>query len=171
MPPIKLPSFRSRRNAYPPDLWTKCPSCEEMLFNKQLDKANRVCPTCGHHFRLSAAARIELLVDGGSWREHDAGLQSVDALEFADQKSYPDRLAAARTATGMRDAAVWGTAAIGEMPVALCVMDFGVHGRIDGRGRRREGHPRRRARPRRSGCRSSSWRRRVARGCRRARSP
>ena len=48
MPPIKLPSFRSRRNVYPPDLWTKCPSCEEMLFNKQLDKANRVCPACGH---------------------------------------------------------------------------------------------------------------------------
>ena len=128
MPPIKLPSFRSRRNSYPPDLWTKCPSCEEMLFNKQLDKANRVCPTCGHHFRLSAAARIELIVDGGSWREHDAGLQSVDALEFTDQKSYPDRLAAARTATGMRDAAVWGTAAVGELPVALCVMDFAFMG-------------------------------------------
>ncbi len=128
MPPIKLPSFRSRRNAYPPDLWTKCPSCEEMLFNKQLDKANRVCPSCGHHFRLSAAARIELLVDGGSWREHDGGLQSVDALEFVDQKSYPDRLEAARTATGMRDAAVWGTANIGELPLALCVMDFAFMG-------------------------------------------
>ena len=57
--PIKLPSFRARRDAYPADLWTKCPSCEEKLFNKQLDKAMRVCPTCGHHFRLSAAARLE----------------------------------------------------------------------------------------------------------------
>jgi acetyl-CoA carboxylase carboxyl transferase beta subunit/acetyl-CoA carboxylase carboxyl transferase alpha subunit len=126
--PIKLPSFRSRKDVYPPDLWTKCPSCEEMLFNKQLEKAHRVCPSCGHHFRLSAASRIELLVDGGTWAEHDPGLQSVDPLTFIDQKSYPDRVAAAQATTGMRDAAVWGTGAIGGTPVALCVMDFGFMG-------------------------------------------
>jgi DNA-directed RNA polymerase subunit M/transcription elongation factor TFIIS len=106
--PIKLPSFRGRRDAYPPDLWTKCPSCEEMLFNKQLDKVLRVCPSCGHHFRLSAQARLELLLDHGSFEERDAGLQSLDPLGFVDQKAYPDRIAAAQTATGMRDAAVWG---------------------------------------------------------------
>ncbi|HEU5203145.1 MAG TPA: acetyl-CoA carboxylase carboxyltransferase subunit alpha [Candidatus Limnocylindrales bacterium] len=128
MPPIKLPSFRSRRNVHQPDLWTKCPSCEEMLFNKQLDKANRVCPVCGHHFRLAAPARIEQLTDQGSWQERDAGLQSVDALGFVDQKAYPDRLTAAQTATGLRDAAVWGTAAIGHTRTALCVMDFGFMG-------------------------------------------
>jgi acetyl-CoA carboxylase carboxyl transferase subunit beta len=126
--PLKLPSFRARRNAYPADLWTKCPKCEEMLFNKQLERQLRVCPTCGHHFRLSAAARLEQLVDGGTWVERDGGLQSVDVLGFVDQKPYPDRLVAAQTATGMRDAAVWGTAAIGGTPVALCVMDFGFMG-------------------------------------------
>jgi acetyl-CoA carboxylase carboxyl transferase beta subunit/acetyl-CoA carboxylase carboxyl transferase alpha subunit len=126
--PLKLPSFRARRNAYPPDLWTKCPTCEEMLFNKQLDKQLRVCPNCGHHFRLSASARLEQLVDPGTWTEADAGLQSVDVLGFVDQKPYPDRLAAAQTATGLRDAAVWGTASIGGTPVALCVMDFGFMG-------------------------------------------
>ena len=126
--PIKLPSFRARRDAYPPDLWTKCPSCESMLFNKQLDKAMRVCPTCGHHFRLSAATRLEQLIDHESWVEHDAGLQSVDALRFVDRKSYVDRLAAAQASTGMRDAALWGTGAIAEIPVAICVMDFGFMG-------------------------------------------
>jgi acetyl-CoA carboxylase carboxyl transferase subunit beta len=126
--PLKLPGFRARRDVYPPDLWTKCPSCETMLFNKQLDKAMRVCPTCGHHFRMSAAARLELLLDGGSWAERDAGLQSVDALGFVDRKPYPDRLVAAQTATGMRDAAVWGTGAIGGQRVAICVMDFGFMG-------------------------------------------
>ncbi len=126
--PIKLPSFRARRDVYPADLWTKCPSCEEMLFNKQLDKADRVCPTCGHHFRLSAAARLELLLDHGTWAERDAGLQSVDPLGFVDQKAYPDRLLAAQTATGMRDAAVWGTASIDSVDVAICVMDFGFMG-------------------------------------------
>ena len=98
--PLKLPSFRARRDVYPADLWTKCPSCETMLFNKQLDKALRVCPTCGHHFRLSAAARLEQLLDEGTFAERDAGLQSVDALGFVDQKPYPDRLAAAQLATG-----------------------------------------------------------------------
>ena len=126
--PIKLPSFRARRDVYPADLWTKCPTCETMVFNKQLDKAMRVCPTCGHHFRLSAATRLGQLVDPGTWSERDAGLQSVDRLGFVDQKSYPDRLTAAQTATGMRDAAVWGTAAMSGIPVAICVMDFGFMG-------------------------------------------
>jgi len=126
--PLKLPSFRARRDVYPADLWTKCPSCESMLFNKQLDKAMRVCPTCGHHFRLSAAARLDQLLDPGSWGERDAGLQSVDTLGFVDQKPYPDRLIAAQTATGMRDAAVWGTGSVGGTKVAICVMDFGFMG-------------------------------------------
>ncbi len=126
--PIKLPSFRPRRDAYPPDLWTKCPSCGEMLFNKQLDKVLRVCPSCGHHFRLSAEARLGLLLDGGSFAERDAGLQSEDPLGFVDQKTYPDRIAAAQLATGMRDAAVWGIGTIDGRSVAICVMDFGFMG-------------------------------------------
>ncbi|HET9345152.1 MAG TPA: acetyl-CoA carboxylase, carboxyltransferase subunit beta [Candidatus Limnocylindrales bacterium] len=126
--PIKLPSFRGRRDAYPPDLWTKCPSCEEMLFNKQLDKVQRVCPSCGHHFRLSAEARLAHLLDHGTFVERDAGLTSVDPLGFVDQKAYPDRIAAAQVATGMKDAAVWGTGTIQGTPVAICVMDFGFMG-------------------------------------------
>jgi acetyl-CoA carboxylase carboxyl transferase alpha subunit/acetyl-CoA carboxylase carboxyl transferase beta subunit len=126
--PLKLPSFRARRDVYPPDLWTKCPTCSTMLFNKQLEKNLRVCTTCGHHFRLSAEARIGHLLDPGTFTERDPGLQSVDALGFVDQKPYPDRLAAAQLATGMRDAAVWGTGAIGGHEVAVCVMDFGFMG-------------------------------------------
>jgi acetyl-CoA carboxylase carboxyl transferase subunit beta len=126
--PIKLPSFRSRRNAYPPDLWTKCPSCEEMLFNKQLDKVLRVCPNCGHHFRLSAEMRLEQLLDHGSFEERDPGLQSIDPLGFVDQKPYPDRIAAAQIATGMRDAAVWGLGQIEGRRLAICVMDFAFMG-------------------------------------------
>ena len=148
--PIKLPSFRPRRDAYPPDLWTKCPSCEEMLFNKQLDKVRRVCPSCGHHFRLSAEARLDLLLDPGSFAERDAGLQSVDPLGFVDQKPYPDRLAAAQVATGMRDAAVWGTGHDRRPAGRDLRHGLRVHGRLDGRGRRREGHARRRGCARRA---------------------
>ncbi len=126
--PIKLPSFRPRRDVYPPDLWTKCPSCSEMVFNKQLEKNDRLCPTCGHHFRLSAAARLDMLLDPNNFRERDAGLQSVDPLGFVDQKAYPDRVAAAQAATGLRDAAVRGFGSIEGMPVSICVMDFGFMG-------------------------------------------
>jgi acetyl-CoA carboxylase carboxyl transferase subunit beta len=126
--PLKLPSFRARRDVYPPDLWTKCPTCSTMLFNKQLEKNLRVCTTCGHHFRLSAEARIEHLLDPGTWGERDPGLQSVDALGFVDLKAYPDRLSAAQLTTGMRDAAVWGTGAVGGHEVAVSVMDFGFMG-------------------------------------------
>jgi acetyl-CoA carboxylase carboxyl transferase subunit beta len=99
-----------------------------MLFNKQLDKTLRVCPHCGHHFRISARARIAQLVDPGSFTERDADLTPVDALDFVDLKSYPDRLMAAQLATGLRDAAVWGLAAIGGKPISMCVMDFGFIG-------------------------------------------
>ena len=98
--PIKLPSFRQRRDAYPPDLWTKCPSCSEMLFNKQLEKSDRICPTCDHHFRLSAAARLALLLDPGTFQERDAGLQSVDPLDVEGRAAAREDVAAAWAAVG-----------------------------------------------------------------------
>ncbi|MDQ3870877.1 MAG: acetyl-CoA carboxylase, carboxyltransferase subunit beta [Chloroflexota bacterium] len=124
--PIKLP-FRRRRE-FPPDLWTRCPGCDEMLYNKQLEKNLRVCPNCSHHFRLRVDARLAHLVDRDSFTEHDAALESVDPLGFVDQKSYPDRLAAAQLTTGLREAAVWGTAAIEGHRVAICAIDFAFMG-------------------------------------------
>lgn len=103
--PIKLP-FGGRRQEYPTDLWTRCPDCSEMLYNKTLDKNDRVCPRCGHHFRLRVPTRLALLLDRDSFDEHDGGLQSVDMLGFVDQKPYPQRLLDAQAKTGMRDAAV-----------------------------------------------------------------
>jgi acetyl-CoA carboxylase carboxyl transferase subunit beta len=99
-----------------------------MLFNKQLEKLGRVCSNCNHHFRLSAEARLEMLLDAGSFSERDADLVSVDPLGFVDQKPYPDRVVAAQTATGLRDAAVWGLGRIDGRQVAVCVMDFGFMG-------------------------------------------
>ena len=125
--PIKLP-FGGRRQSYPTDLWTQCPDCQEMLYNKQLDKNQRICTRCGHHFRLRVDARIALLLDRDSFREHDAGLESVDMLGFVDQKPYAERLEAAKVTTGIRDAAVWGTGTIAGTVVSICVMDFAFMG-------------------------------------------
>jgi len=125
--PINIP-FRPRREAYPPDLWTQCPGCGEMRFNKHLEKSLRVCGTCGHHFRISARTRLAQLLDPGSFRERDGGLSSIDLLGFVDSKPYGDRLEAARVATGLRDAVVWGFGALAGRRLAVCVFDFGFMG-------------------------------------------
>jgi acetyl-CoA carboxylase carboxyl transferase subunit beta len=118
---IKFPL--GRRDG-PADAWTKCPDCDSQIYIKQLERNLRVCPTCGHHFRMSVGERIDLLVDRDSFVERDAGLQSGDPLGFHDQKPYPDRLEASRIKTGLRDAAVWGTASIDGHPVAIGLFDF-----------------------------------------------
>jgi acetyl-CoA carboxylase carboxyl transferase subunit beta len=127
--PIKLP-FRQRREReeFPADLWTQCPNCKEMLYTKQLEKSFRVCSKCGHHLRLRVDARLTLLLDQDSFEERDAGLESLDPLGFVDSKPYPERLAAARATTGIRDAAIWGHGTIAGTRVAICVMDFAFMG-------------------------------------------
>lgn len=127
MPGFKLPFGRAHQE-YPPNLWTKCPECGEMLYNKQLDKTQRVCTRCGHHFRLRADQRIAQLLDRDSFHEQDANLESVDMLGFVDQKPYSERLAAAQAATGTRDAAVWGPGTIAGTRVVVCIMDFAFMG-------------------------------------------
>ncbi len=81
-----------------------------MLYNKQLDKQLARLPQVRPPLPAQREARLRLLVDPGSFEERDAGLESIDALGFVDQKPYPERLAAARIASGLRDAAVWGVA-------------------------------------------------------------
>lgn len=116
--------FGRKPKEFPDHLWTQCPSCHEMLFNKQLARNLNVCAKCEHHFRLGARERIDLLVDKGSFHEEDAALTSGDPLAFVDSKPYPERIAAAQTKSGEKDAAIAGTARIGGNPVELVVMDF-----------------------------------------------
>jgi len=116
--------FGRKPKEFPDHLWTKCPSCDEMLFNKQLVRNQSVCSKCGHHFRMGARERIELLVDKGSFTEQDAALTSGDPLGFVDSKPYPERIAAAQAKSGEKDAAIAGSTTIGGNPVELVVMDF-----------------------------------------------
>ena len=119
--PIKFPFSR---RAAPSDAWTKCPTCDSQVFNKQLERNHRLCPSCGHHFRMSVGERIDLLLDPGSFEERDAGLEAVDRLGFQDDRPYTDRLEASRIKTGLRDAVVWGVGAIDGQRVAIGIFDF-----------------------------------------------
>jgi acetyl-CoA carboxylase carboxyl transferase subunit beta len=116
--------FGRKPKEFPSHLWTQCPSCGEMLFNKQLARNLNVCQKCGHHFKLGAAERIELLADPRSFVEMDADMVSSDPLGFVDSKPYPERIAAAQSKTGHKDAVVTGDATLAGTPVALAVMDF-----------------------------------------------
>jgi acetyl-CoA carboxylase carboxyl transferase subunit beta len=119
--PIKFPFSR---RAAPSDTWTKCPSCEAQVFNRQLERELRVCPSCGHHFRMSIGERIDMLLDPDSFEERDAGIEAVDRLGFHDDRPYADRLEAARVKTGLRDALVWGVGEISGTRVAIGIFDF-----------------------------------------------
>lgn len=112
----------------PEGLWIKCEDCKEILAKPELERNLHVCPRCQYHYRLSARARIELLADSDSFVEHDATLRSLDPLLFKDQKSYADRLRAARKATGLAEAVITGAASIGGRPVAMAVLEFDFMG-------------------------------------------
>ena len=113
----------------PDDLWVKCPSCRELLYSKELRQNARVCPRCGHHFRLRARERIFLLADDGSFRERDAHLLPEDPLGFVDGSGpYDAKLAATQSRSGEREALITGRATIGGYPVRLAVCDFAFLG-------------------------------------------
>jgi acetyl-CoA carboxylase carboxyl transferase subunit beta len=105
-------------------LFITCPACREMAYRKDLERRLNVCGSCGHHFRLTVEQRLLVTVDRGSWQEVDSRLAGTDPLAWEDQQPYPDRLAAARAATGRPEAVVTGFAAIESIEVALAVLDF-----------------------------------------------
>lgn len=97
-PKTKLQAAEKRE--LPGDVWEKCPSCGEILYSEKLRENWNVCPACGFHLRLPAREYARLLLDEGSWQEHDSELKSADPLGFVDLKPYVDRLEQAERKTG-----------------------------------------------------------------------
>jgi acetyl-CoA carboxylase carboxyl transferase subunit beta len=116
---------KTRKRDIPEGLWTKCPSCETMIFDKELDQKLKVCPKCQFHFPIGSRERIHSLVETCTFEEMDPAMTSVDVLKFAGYKSKLDR---DRKATMLMDAVVTGIGKIGRHQVALGVMDFGFLG-------------------------------------------
>lgn len=111
-----------------PDLWTQCPACKEGLYNRELEQDAYVCPKCGHHLRLDAGRRVEVLADPDSFRQLSGRVFPVDPLEFTDTEPYVERLRRAQKKTGRPDAILTGSATIHGLPVTLAVMDFAFSG-------------------------------------------
>lgn len=117
-------SVKVRKKDMPNGLWTKCPSCGEIVFKQELDNAFKVCPKCGYHFQLSRAERLALLADEGTFEEWDTDLYSVDTLGFTGTASYTSKIEDNVKKTGHNDAIACGKAKIGAHTVGLGVMDF-----------------------------------------------
>jgi acetyl-CoA carboxylase carboxyl transferase subunit beta len=123
--PIEPPADKGSR--VPEGLWVKCPSCAQVIYNKDLTASLSVCTKCAHHFRLSATERLRALFDG-EWQEHDSGLMSIDPLKFTDTKPYQKRLEASIDATGQKDAVITATGRIGGIETVVAAMEYGFIG-------------------------------------------
>jgi acetyl-CoA carboxylase carboxyl transferase subunit beta len=119
----KKPLTAQDRRDVPTDVFDKCPGCGEILYRERLAQNLNVCPTCGHHLRVSAEAYLSILLDRGTFDELDDGLRAADPLDFHDLKSYPERIAGAE-AKGKGEAVITGTGRLDEIDVAIAVMDF-----------------------------------------------
>ena len=102
-----------------------CQSCSAEISEKAFLDAHKVCPECGYHYPMTAYERLELLVDAGSFDEHDAGLYSTNPLDFPD---YEEQLARDYAKTGLKSEILTGEAKIGGQSIAITISDFGVRG-------------------------------------------
>ena len=92
VPAPKLPA--SDRKSRMEGLWIKCDGCGEIVYRQEVEKNLEVCPKCDEHFPFPVRRRLDLVLDEGSFVEHDQGLETTDPLQFSDSKKYKDRVKA-----------------------------------------------------------------------------
>jgi acetyl-CoA carboxylase carboxyl transferase subunit beta len=124
----KLGTAKSKRREIPEGLWTKCPKCGTMVFDKELDENLKVCTHCQYHFPIGARERIHSLVETCTFEELDADMVSVDVLKFTGVAAYTNKLSEYQKSTGLKDAVITGVCKIGDHRAALGVMDFSFLG-------------------------------------------
>jgi len=108
----KYTLVRVRKKDIPDGLWTKCPDCNQPIYNKTLSENLWVCPKCNYHFTISSRQRIKLVLDAGSFKEIDKDMKPCDPLNFKGPKSYKEKLENDQKTTGLNDAAIIGEAKI-----------------------------------------------------------
>ena len=126
-------SFDSKSKEQPtkkdaPSHWIKCPECNALMFFKEVEAQDNICPKCTFHMRIGAKRRIEILTDKDSFVEYDVELKPNDPLKFVDKTSYKKRVEEALKNTGRTSSVVSGEAKINEIPVQLVVFDFAYMG-------------------------------------------
>src|SRR4051794_12881819 len=125
-----LPKIRAlTRKDVPDNLWQKCPSCEQMLFHRELTANLEVCHHCGHHFRIGSETRFKMLFDGGAFSKIELPRVPADPLRFRDRKRYTDRLRDGQAALGAgHDALAVAEGRIGGVQAVVAAFDFAFMG-------------------------------------------
>ena len=123
-PKIKRGDTSARNKSIPEGLWSKCEGCESVLYRSDLEGNLSVCPKCGHHHRVGARRRLDLMLDADGRVEIGAEVTPVDALKFKDSRKYPERLSTATADTGEADAMVVMSGAIKSIPVVVACFEF-----------------------------------------------
>ena len=121
---IKRVVGAAQKRNVPEGLWSKCDSCQTVLYRSDLESNLEVCPKCNHHNRISARGRIDCLLDAENRVEIGANVQPVDALKFKDSKSYADRMKAAQKEVGETDALIVVQGAILGLPAVVAAFEF-----------------------------------------------
>ncbi|MFH0710221.1 MAG: acetyl-CoA carboxylase, carboxyltransferase subunit beta [Pseudomonadota bacterium] len=111
-----------------PSHWVKCSACQSLMYYKEMEKQNHVCPKCGFHLRIGVNERLALIADEGSFVEYDASLKPVDPLQFVDKKSYAARIEEGFAKNGRYSSVVSGECTIEATPVQLVIFDFNFMG-------------------------------------------
>ena len=128
LPPKIKRSIGDSRKTVPEGLWSKCPSCEAVLYRTDLENNQEVCPKCGHHNRISARMRLDFILDPEGRFELGAEVTPLDPLKFKDQKRYADRLKASQADTGETDALIVMQGALKTIPVVAAAFEFKFQG-------------------------------------------
>src|SRR4029079_5602051 len=125
-----LPKIRAlTRKDVPENLWRKCPSCEQMLFHRDVAANFEVCRNCGHHFRLGTSDRFKMLFDDGVFERLELPKVPVDPLRFRDRKRYTERLKESQAAAGPgSDAMAVAHGRVGGIPAVIAAFEFGFMG-------------------------------------------
>lgn len=116
----------------PDNLWVKCSACDQMIFHRELDANQKVCPHCGHHMRIAVRERLAGMFDDGAFHEIEPPKAVVDPLKFRDRKRYTERLREAQSSTGAKDtggdAAIVAHGTMGGINVVVAAFDFSFMG-------------------------------------------
>jgi len=108
--------------------WIKCKSCHSLMYYKEIENQNYVCPKCGFHIRIGVKERLELLADEGTFEEFDSNLAPVDPLKFVDSKSYIKRIEAGFEKTGRKSSVVSGSCKMNGVAAEIVIFDFAFMG-------------------------------------------
>lgn len=118
----------STKGNVPEGVWTKCSSCQSVLYKTELEKHLEVCPKCGHHMRINARRRLDAFLDQNNREELATEFEPQDVLKFKDSKKYKDRLIGAQKATKEKDALIVMKGELKEMPVVVASFEFAFLG-------------------------------------------